>query len=426
MPAACRSPTGNMLKISSLASMAIGVQTLRVNPMRTVLSTLGIIIGVASLVAILALGDGLERYSREQIEFTTDLQTVVVDSRTTERINTVIVRRDDYPEITPEHARSLERELGDIAFVVLAVRGAAPVSLADDTTRLAANVAATTANVPNVLDITPSVGRFFDAHEVSGNLPVTAISDRLATALSGEQPVASLIGRTLLIADTRHEIVGILESGGTADRPVAYVPLTAADSLLTRGRIPRPPTLMVKAHQIEDVQEAERHTRRWLEEEFGSVEANFNIATSTGRLAQAQQGVLVFKLVMGAITGISILVGGIGVMNILLASVTERTHEIGIRKSTGASKNDILLQFLFESVAISGVGSGLGVVLGLTGAFTITFAIRRITEAPVYAAFTWGTVLVAVVAAVVVGVVFGTYPARRAAKLSPIEAIRHE
>jgi putative ABC transport system permease protein len=415
-----------MLRLSSLASMGVGVQTLRINPLRTVLSTLGIIIGVASLVAILALGDGLERYSREQIEYTTDLQTVVVDARTTERINTVIVRRDDYVEITPEQARRLERQLSDIATVMLSVGGAAPVSLAGDTARLAAIISATTANVAGTLDVAPAAGRFFDAGEVSQRVPVTVISDRLARALSGDRSPAALVGEVLTIADIPHEIVGVLEPTGSAERPMAYIPVTATQPLLVQGRAPRPPTLLVKAHQIESVQDAERRTRRWLDEEFGSVEDNFSIVTSTARLAQAQQGILVFKLVMGAITGISILVGGIGVMNILLASVTERTREIGIRKSAGASKSDILLQFLFESVAISGVGSGLGVVTGLTGAFGITFAIRRITEAPVYAAFTWGTVLVAVVAAVVVGVVFGTYPARRAAKLSPIEAIRHE
>ena len=135
---------------------------------------------------------------------------------------------------------------------------------------------------------------------------------------------------------------------------------------------------------------------------------------------------LVFKLVMGAIAGISLLVGGIGIMNILLASVAERTREIGIRKAAGARQRHVLLQFLAESVAITGIGSVLGVILGLAGAFGITAGIRHLTDAPLYAAFTWQSVAVAAAAALLVGLVFGTYPARRAARLSPIEASRHE
>jgi putative ABC transport system permease protein len=135
---------------------------------------------------------------------------------------------------------------------------------------------------------------------------------------------------------------------------------------------------------------------------------------------------LLFKLLMGAITGISLLVGGIGIMNVLLASVAERTREIGIRKAAGARRRDVLLQFLAESVAITGLGSVVGVLLGLGGAFGVTAIMRARADAPVYAAFSWGTVAVAVLAAVTVGVVFGIYPALRAARLSPIDAIRHE
>jgi putative ABC transport system permease protein len=148
--------------------------------------------------------------------------------------------------------------------------------------------------------------------------------------------------------------------------------------------------------------------------------------TNTERARQARQGALVFKIFMGAITGISLLVGGIGIMNVLLASVVERTREIGIRKATGARPRDVMIQFLAESVTITGAGSFLGVALGLTGAFGVTAIIRAQTRAPMYAAFTWGTVAVAVLAAAIVGVAFGIYPALRAASLSPIEAIRHE
>jgi putative ABC transport system permease protein len=149
-------------------------------------------------------------------------------------------------------------------------------------------------------------------------------------------------------------------------------------------------------------------------------------ASSAMRLDQAQQAIMVFKMVMGAFAGISLVVGGLGIMNVLLAAVTERTREIGIRKATGARQRDILVQFLSESVAITGAGSVLGVLLGLAGAFGITAAIRASSDAPVYAALSWETVVVAATVSVVVGLAFGTFPALRAARLSPIAAIRHE
>src|SRR5688500_10001047 len=156
-------------------------------------------------------------------------------------------------------------------------------------------------------------------------------------------------------------------------------------------------------------------------------ERRYVVTTNESRLDQLSRGILVFKLFMGAITGISLLVGGIGIMNVLLASVTERTREIGVRKAMGARRRDILMQFLAESVAISGAGSLLGVALGLSGAFAIVAVIRAQAQA-VYldATFSWSTVMSAAISAIAIGLTFGTYPARRAARLSPIDAIRHE
>jgi putative ABC transport system permease protein len=141
---------------------------------------------------------------------------------------------------------------------------------------------------------------------------------------------------------------------------------------------------------------------------------------------QLTQALLVFKILMGAITGVSLLVGGVGIMNVMLAAVIERTREIGVRKAMGARNRDILVQFLAESVAITSTGAAMGVLLGLGIAFLAAAIMRLQTQAPVHAAVTLSTVLVAAVASVIVGITFGLYPALRASRLSPIDAIRHE
>jgi putative ABC transport system permease protein len=131
-------------------------------------------------------------------------------------------------------------------------------------------------------------------------------------------------------------------------------------------------------------------------------------------------------MLMGAFTAISLVVGGIGIMNVLLASVVERTREIGVRRATGARRRDIVVQFLAESVVISLAGAVLGAVLGMGAAFATTAIMRAQTSAPVYAAATWQTLVVSMAAAIVVGLVFGIYPAFKAARLSPIDAMRYE
>jgi putative ABC transport system permease protein len=206
------------------------------------------------------------------------------------------------------------------------------------------------------------------------------------------------------------------------------VPFPVADSAMARAASPRARDLVVQVANVEGVSAAKAVVERWAAGRLGSGwSEQVSIATSSMmRLDQARKAILVFKMVMGAFAGISLVVGGLGIMNVLLAAVTERTREIGIRKATGARQRDILIQFLSESVAITGAGSVLGVLVGLTGAFGITALIRTWSDAPMYAALTWETVAVAAAVSIVVGLAFGTFPALRAARLSPIDAIRHE
>jgi putative ABC transport system permease protein len=293
--------------------------------------------------------------------------------------------------------------------------------LPDDTARHAVLIEATVPGSFLLDDVQLAAGRFFTKADGDEGI---VVSDRLARELSAPSP-ASLVGRTVLLGDATHTIVGVLEprQGDLIAR--VYAQLSPAMATLLGGVERRPPSVLLHVDRVEEVPRAEAETRLWLRERFGDEDA-FRVVSSRTRVDQTSRAILVFKLAMGAITGISILVGGIGIMNILLASVHERTREIGVRRAAGARQRDIFLQFLAESVTIAAVGSLLGVVVGLVGAFGITALIRQSAEAPVHAAFDWTTVVIAAIVAVVVGLAFGTYPARYASRLSPIDAIRHE
>lgn len=409
------------MKLSSVASFVIGMQMLRTNPMRTLLSTLGVIIGVASLVAILALGDGLEQYSRGQLQTTTSFQTIGVQPKLTDNYEGVLVRRDSIVSLSDEDRLALQAELGDRAAVTLVLSGSAMLRAVDDSTAgIGTLVTATTALKSGGEEL--AAGRFFNAGDMNPERDVAVISSGAAERLF-RRP-AEAIGEVVTLDGQGFRVIGVL--AGSEERMArTLVPLTDAmrDRLSDGGR--RTPGLLVQVERIEDVADVEQDVVQWLRRTLGSLDG-VTVASSTMRAEQARQGILVFKLALGSITGISILVGGIGIMNVLLAAVSERTREIGVRRATGASRGDVFLQFLAESVAVSGLGSLIGVLLGLGGAYGITAMIRHFTEARVYAGFTWGTVLVAALAAVFVGVTFGSYPARHAARLSPIEAIRHE
>ncbi len=405
------------------SSFRVGVQSLRLNPLRTVLSTLGVVIGVASLVAVLAVGDGAESFAREQIATTTDLQTLLVVPNTGQTIDGIRIPRATYPVFTLADVDSLARALGPRATVSATVTGGARVTLPGRAR--AAAVMAVTSGAEERLRPRFAAGRFFTAAEVRSAERVAVASPALATAAHLS------VGDTLRLEGHAFRVVGILAPAARRVAPLgmaALVPFTVADSAMAPPASPRAPQIMVRAARVETVDTLRRLAERWAATRLGpgwKDEASIE-TSSPARLVQARQGIRVFKMVMGAFAGISLVVGGLGIMNVLLAAVTERTREIGIRKAAGARQRDIMIQFLAESVAITGAGSVLGVVLGLGGAFAITAVIRSASEAPIYAAATWQTVAVAAVVSIVVGLAFGTFPALRAARLSPIDAIRHE
>ena len=406
----------------SLGIIALTIQTLRSNPLHTLLSMLGLIIGVGALVAILSLGDSLEQYGRDQISTTTSLESIIVSSKTSEIVDGVSLARDSVSILNQAHLGKLATFLDSDALVGMQRSANLEIEIPDDSIRTGAVLYGISPVLFEMVKAEKIAGRLFDEDDVSEQVVVVSLV--LAERLAGEKPPESLVGRRIYIGGGQAEIIGVLGEEKGSAAPIAFLPNPFVEQL---SSAPPPPRLIIRARSIETVSLVKAQVGFWLDQHVQGGSDAFNIITNESRVEQMEQGVRVFKLIMGLITGIAVIVGGIGVMNVLLISVTERTREIGIRKATGAKRRDIVLQFLTEAVAISIVGSVLGVLLGLGFMAVALPIIKQMTDAPPFEiAFSMASLGIIAIIALLVGIGFGTYPASRAARLSPINAMRHE
>lgn len=399
-----------------IKSVSIALQNIKANPLHTFLSTLGIIIGVASLVAILALGDGLEQTGRQQIEATTSVQMMSVTPRTVDVVNDVRVPRDTVYQFGIAEARALEEEVSEWGYTELLAQSSRMATVQDSS--LAIYIQATLENAPHFTEAEIQ-GGYFTRSDVENAARKAVLTAPLALKWAAD--TEQLIGETITFEGATFEVIGILEEESRGAQ--AMIPISTY-RLVVKGS--NPANLVFKSRKVEDLPQMRAKVEAWLNQHYTEGKEAFSVFTYEGRVQQLSQGILVFKLVMGAITGISVLVGGIGIMNVLLISVTERTKEIGIRKATGARKKDIVMQFISESVTISIVGCIIGWMAGVLGVFGLVELINRFTDFGFQAALSIGTVGVVLIVAIIVGMVFGTYPAWKAANLTPVDAIRHE
>ena len=401
-------------------ALSVGLKTLAANPLRTFLSTLGVIIGTAALVAVLALGDGVERYAREQITLKTDLQQFTISPLTGRRLDGIWLPRPDTVSLGEAELRQLAAELGPEVDLTLRLAGGTLVGgLPGDSLR-GAMVEAVMGSVAGPPDSLLVAGRLLDQGELGGTTPIAVISPDLAALIGAG---AAAVDRTILLRGNPFTIVGIAGRTGAEEKRLAIqVPFGAFD-LAVPPQTRAPAGIVGSAPTLEAMEPALAKATAWATRVGGD---GLSVGSRGDILTEVSRGMLVAKLLMGSITGISLLVGGIGIMNVLLAGVVERTREIGIRRATGAQRRDIIGQFLAESVVITGAGSLLGVILGMAGAFGVSWVMRAQSDAPVHAAFTALPLLVAAASAVVIGLVFGMYPALKASRLAPIDAIRTE
>jgi len=398
-------------------------RNLRNNFFQTFLSVLGIIIGVGALVAMLSMIDGLELYAKNMISEKSALENLMIRSNTGTRIDGIYTERDTIVTLDQAVVTELLDSLPYGAKAQL-LYNTSSIGYTQDSVRMGLRIQAYT--LPGLEPIPDSMllhGRWITEAEATTGERLTMADENVARRIVGQEGlILNAIGKNVHFFGDSLEIVGIISAGGAEDLSVAF-PLATMPRL---ADAPTPhPTINIALDDVNEVLPAEKFAQGWFKRRYPEMEDAIETYTRTSYLEQLAEGITVFRWVMGFLIGIAVVVGGVGVMNVLLMSIAERTPEIGVRKAVGANRRTIIKQFLSESVAISIIGSFFGVLLGM-GVALIAAPILNYTveDLEFTAVFSLNTVLVVSVVALLIGVIFGTYPARKAASLDPVEAIR--
>ena len=409
-----------MINIPS--TFKISFRALRVNKTRSALTMLGVIIGVGAVIAMLAVGTGASRQIEQQISSIGSNLIMVLPGATTS--GGVRMGAGTQPTLTMGDAEAILKESPAVADVAPVLSGVAQVVFGNQ--NWSTGVTGTTPGMLNVRDWKLSAGRAFTEQDVKSATKVCLLGQTVVDNLfGGIDPV----GQIIRIKKIPFTVIGILEAKGQDPRgqdqdDAIYVPVTTAQKKLfgtTRPGMIR--IIMVKAKSAQDLQPAETQINGLLRQRhrLGPREENdFSVRNLTQMLQAAEESAKVMRLLLGAIASVSLIVGGIGIMNIMLVSVTERTREIGIRMAVGAKTWDIRLQFIIEALTLSFMGGVIGIIAGIsTSSLLATLAGWTTIVSPL-------SVMLAFCFSGLVGIFFGFYPAYKASLLDPIDALRYE
>jgi putative ABC transport system permease protein len=410
--------------VNLLATLRVALNALRVNLLRSVLTMLGIIIGVAAVITMLAVGSGAEARIKDQIKsLGSNLMIITAGARTANgaRIGTGIT-----PDLTEDDAAAIAREVPEVEAVAPTYRGSAQVVFGN--ANWATQVFGITPDYFTVRNWTLESGRMFEPAEMSGAGKVAMIGQTVARELFGD---ADPMDQTIRIKNVPVTIVGVLgrkgqNMTGNDQDDVIMVPLSTARNRIVGVEAGKPRQvgmIQIKVFDGESMSETEDKIRALLRQRLRTAEGQpdpITVRNLTEMLAAQEESSKVMSMLLAAVASVSLLVGGIGIMNIMLVSVTERTREIGLRMAVGARATDILTQFLVEAVTLSLVGGLIGIALGVGGSWMIAEFAGWQTQ------LSTASIALAVSFSAAIGIFFGFYPARKAARLLPIQALRYE
>ncbi|MDX2139221.1 MAG: ABC transporter permease [Chloroflexota bacterium] len=405
-----------------LENFRVALSGLMSNKLRAALTMLGITIGVASVIVLVSLGQAVEGFVRAQF-LGLGANLVIVFSGEDERGDVVRLTMRDYSVISDSF------NVPDALLVMpQLVRNNLPTTAGDRST--SGRVRGVDESYLEIRTRSMLEGEFFTREDVEGQARVAVLGIDTAERLF---PNTSAVGQEIRVNNVRLRVLGVMNAvggqgfGGNED-DLIMVPITTALARLAGDRAitgERPITnILVQARDDDSVDAVARQIRLALREDRGIAfrdEDSFEIFTQTDLLETSESIFNLLTLFLGLIAGISLLVGGIGIMNIMLVTVTERTREIGLRKAVGAQRRDIVLQFLTEAVLLSMIGGGIGIAIAAGGALLIS-----VLPTGLSVSVQIGSIMLAVGISVAIGVLFGVYPANRAAALNPIDALRYE
>ncbi|MGC9599225.1 MAG: ABC transporter permease [Minisyncoccia bacterium] len=398
-----------------------------VNKVRSGLTMLGIVIGIASVIALQAIGQGAQSSIQSSIQSIGSNLLLVMPGAQRSIGSTVSAGRGSAETLTPDDATAIGR-LSGVAAVSPEVSGRYQVLYKGTNTNT--SVLGAVAAYTQVRNVQVAQGVFVTDADVAVSNRVAVIGPTVLQDLFGSANATATpdmaIGQTIRIKNIDFKVVGVTVSKGGSgfnnQDNMIYVPLTAAQHFLL-GSTSYVTEIDVEATDQSAMTQVQNDITSLLLQRHNISDptlADFNVLNQADIVAAASSVTGTFTTLLAAIAGISLLVGGIGIMNMMLTTVTERTREIGLRKAIGAKKKDITLQFLAESVMLTFVGGIVGIILGWLIAFLVTYFTSIATSVSL------SSIILAFGVSAAIGIIFGYYPARRAAGLSPIEALRYE
>ncbi|NET02642.1 MAG: FtsX-like permease family protein [Sphaerospermopsis sp. SIO1G1] len=400
-----------------LESVEMAAKTLLSNKLRSALTMLGIIIGNSSVIAMIGIGEGGQQFVANELNsLGSNVLFIIPGNEEVQRISRDVVRT-----LVLEDAEAIASQVPTIAATTAELNSRQVITYKNRNTNL--NIIGTTPTFLQVRDFEMATGRFFSDLDLKRSKPVVVLGSKLKNKLFGN---LNPIGKQIRIKNTSFQVIGVLaEKGsnvGVDYDESALVPIITAANRLVGKTSPYGLEVTYIAASAKDgnsIDAAEFQITNLLRQRHNLVgENDFTIRTQKDALETVGQITGALTIMLTAIAGISLLVGGIGIMNIMLVSVTERTQEIGLRKAIGATQNDILLQFMIEAVIVSVVGGLLGTTLGVSGIMLVAVI------SPLEANISVVSITMAVGISGGIGLFFGVFPARRAAKLDPIVALR--
>ncbi|MBI3815843.1 MAG: ABC transporter permease [Nitrospinae bacterium] len=409
-----------MINIPS--TIKISFRSLRVNKMRSGLTMLGIVIGVGAVITMIAVGTGASQRIEEQISSMGSNLLMILPGATT--AGGVRMGMGTQPTLSMGDAEAIQKECASVSYVAPNLGGVTQVIYGSQ--NWSTGITGTTPDMLYVRDWTLSQGRPFAEEDVRNASKVCMPGQTVVDNLFGNE---NPIGQIIRIKNVPFTVIGVLDKKGQSPTgqdqdDTIFIPVTAAQKKIFGTAFPgMVRIIMVKAKSMEDLYTAEKEITELLRQRhrIGDRQDNdFTVRNLTQAMQASEQSGKIMTLLLGAIASVSLLVGGIGIMNIMLVSVTERTREIGIRMAVGARTWDIRLQFIIESLILSLIGGAFGIIAGIAGSKMLSMLAGWPTiVSPLSISLAFGF-------SGVVGIFFGFYPAYKASLLDPIDALRYE